>query len=291
MSGDLEINFCTLSDGIYSLCVIDEEGDVGISVPDVGTSVPITLQSKENGLAGWAIALIVILVLSLVCCGGYAIAVMCFGVANCFQDHDNNKGKDIQNNIYMDERRGPVDYERRLAIMDGRSGDNESRAAISYEQRQTPQASAVRDDLLEDLSFHGSFKSYKRKTSRDPTMYIPGQEGRPDPIDFHGSNDRSGRMYSEEPPLKPKREPTMYVDGKVEDQRINNVVYENDYSDDDGVYNDYERNASNSMTSRQYYGRSSGNHQHRDSAGGRSAFSSHHSRSSSTANRSTVYSG
>ena len=55
---------------------------------------------------------------------------------------------------------------------------------------------------------------------RDPTMYIPGQEDKPDP-DYESSwfSESNGSLrYYEDPPLKPKREPTMYIDGKHFDE-------------------------------------------------------------------------
>ena len=127
--GNHDINFCTLDHGEYDLCVIDEVITQAPSPAPAPAPEPAAAQSSavvqpdtaSGGLTGWAIALIVTLVLSVVCCGGYAIAVMCFGVENFFKDPEDAKGENFQNNIYMDERFGPTDSRKRLAIMDSKS--------------------------------------------------------------------------------------------------------------------------------------------------------------------------
>jgi len=51
---------------------------------------------------------------------------------------------------------------------------------------------------------------------RDPTMYVPGQEDRPDPEStiLAIENGEPGRTYyAEDPPVKPKRDPSVYVEG------------------------------------------------------------------------------
>lgn len=342
LKGDLVINFCTERNGLYDLCVIDKDAVTATYAPrpaPAGSSPTMYIIPKDDdeGLAGWAIALIVILVLTIVFCIGYWIAVMCFGVANCCANcckgRNNNKGKELQNNIYLDGSRGPnhlpPDYERRLAIMpDSRSRDDRSRysekplALTYYGERRSSQASTYCEDPLEEEeSFHDSFtiNSYKRRPSRDPTMYIPGQEGRPDPDSLStfrslGSNG-SRRYHSEEPPTKPKREPTMYVDGNamsefppppmmsdpsmnVGEQR-NTVMYEDVYSDEE-VYNDYHRgesdgNGGSKKSKKSKKKEQSGKHHdtlrtHDRGLAGKSAISSQKSRSSMT-NHSSVYSG
>lgn len=322
LTGDFVINFCTERNGLYDLCVID---DTMAPQPSPKQRDPFLeepyYEEEEDGrrLAGWAVALIVILVLSLVCCAGYAVAVLCFGVANCFKRRDNSKGKEFQNNIYMDgiESRGPTDYERRLAIMDDRSRNSERPLAITQGESRTSRASTYCEDPMNDASFHfhDSFtiNSNKRsRPSRDPTMYIPGQEGKPDPTDSHHSSvrtiDTNGtrRYYAEEPPVKPKREPTMYVDGKVSDYMPTKyqtyVEYDDEYSDldndeDDEVYNEHyyrgERDkggGTNSKKSNQHV-RSSAHHNHprsqhdQASLASRSQFSSQKSRKSSVASQ------
>lgn len=321
LTGDLVINFCTERNGLYDLCVID---DTVAPRPSPKRSDPFEpYEEEEDGrLAGWAVALIVIFVLSLACCAGYAVAVLCFGVANCFNRRDNSKGKEFQNNIYMDgiESRGPADHERRLAIMDDRSRNSERRLAITQGESRTSRASTYCEDPVNDASFHfhDSFtiNSNKRsRPSRDPTMYIPGQEGKPDPTDSHHShhssfrtidNNDTRRYHAEEPPVKPRREPTMYVDGKVSEYMPTKyqtyVEYNDEYSDLDNdeygeVYNEYyyrgERDKGGGMNSKKSNQdvRSSAHHNHhrsqRDQASiaSRSQFSSQKSRRSSVASQ------
>ena len=60
------------------------------------------------------------------------------------------------------------------------------------------------------------------RVGRDPTMYIPGQEDKPDPdssdILMITDGTTSTRQYYEDPPLKPKRDPTMYVHGEASER-------------------------------------------------------------------------
>jgi hypothetical protein len=230
-----------MNKGEYDLCAIEEKVTAAPRPAPAKSSI-VVINDDEEGLAGWAIALIVILVLSLVCCGGYAIAVMCFGVANCFKDPDDDP-KGVQNNLYLDNNRHlPIDYEKRLAIMDGgRSEAGGTRLAImdgvasqapsyNFSHRAGTSRRTISDEnqivtvRSQDPSFY-TLSTYgsKRRQARDPTMFIPGQEDRPDPgmsvtsFRTRGGESRSSsrRYYSNEQHLKPKREPTMYVDGKV----------------------------------------------------------------------------
>ena len=240
MRGNLGLNFCTLHDGEYDLCVI-EDTDVPspAPAPQTQTSTAIVESGTDGGLAGWAIALIVILVLSFVCCGGYAIAVLCFGVENFFKDQD--EAKDIQSNAYMDKRFGPMDSMNRVAIMDNTSQYTRKQFTMqgsmkSHASKQITQGSRVYPDsrtgvqvvcsnpqypTFDDTSFTINTYSTNRRKTRDPTMFISGQESRPDPGTAHSQGrtthdaSSSRRYYSEEPSSKPKREPTMYVDGKA----------------------------------------------------------------------------
>jgi hypothetical protein len=94
LRGNNDINFCTLDDGEYALCAIEEVITEAPSPAPAAAPEPATAQTSavvqpdpdDEALAGWAIALIINLVLSVVCCGGYAIAVMCCGVENFFKD-------------------------------------------------------------------------------------------------------------------------------------------------------------------------------------------------------------
>jgi hypothetical protein len=94
-----------------------------------------------------------------------------------------------------------------LAIEDApRSGN--SRAIVLA----TPQDHPSFDDDSFTIDTYGT----RQKISRDPTMYIPGQEDKPDPDSKSLWSDisNSRREHYEDRTLKPKREPTMYVDGK-----------------------------------------------------------------------------
>lgn len=256
MRGNYEINFCTLDDGEYDLCAIEAVITEGPSPAPAAVPEPATAQTSavvqpdtaDGGLTGWAIALIVTLVLSVVCCGGYAIAVMCFGVENFFKDPEDAKGENFQNNMYMDERFGPTDSGKRLAIMDSKSQMSRKqqltldsrmqrtiRGQSSNQHSQMHGGSRVYPDSqsgvqvvcsnpeypsFDDTEFTINTYSTNRRKARDPTMFISGQGSRPDPgttysqgLTYDGGSSR--RYYSDEPPLKPKREPTMYVDGKA----------------------------------------------------------------------------
>lgn len=239
-----------MNKGEYDLCAVEETAapnpvPAPVPVPTVTIIEPGV--DEDGGIAGWAIALIIILCLSLICCGGYAIAVMCFGVTNCFKDPDDDGPKKIHNDLYLEDNRHnhlPLDYEKRLAIMDGgrSEADDRPRLAImdgsvasrsratSYNFTHRSGGPSLQRTYADDdhqisirsqdpsfatLSTYGS----KRRQSRDPTMYITGQDGRIDPgmsvNSFRTRGGESGRFYSDEPQMKPKREPTMYVDGKA----------------------------------------------------------------------------
>eukprot|EP00571_Detonula_confervacea_P016302 CAMPEP_0172300564 /NCGR_PEP_ID=MMETSP1058-20130122/2629_1 /TAXON_ID=83371 /ORGANISM="Detonula confervacea, Strain CCMP 353" /LENGTH=628 /DNA_ID=CAMNT_0013010383 /DNA_START=61 /DNA_END=1947 /DNA_ORIENTATION=+ len=234
------INFCTTRNGKYDLCMIDKT-----TPPPVRAPTPALVQSYsgDEGLAGWVIALIVIFVLLLLCCIGYIVFV------SCFKSYDDTK--EVHNNIYMDDRDRDSGYEdrrlaimddrrpaimddRRLAIMDDRSrasGYGDERLAIKDDrsrasgytsrrsvrsQRQivlTGQQEPTADEDSFTINTYGT-KGKKQRQARDPTMYMPGQEDRPDPASSVRSiGSRSSRRYLEDPPLKPKRDPTMYVEG------------------------------------------------------------------------------
>ena len=255
---DLNLNFCTLVDGEYDLCSM-EKVISGVSSPAAAPALtqPEALTQTESGdgggLAGWAIALIIVAVLSMVCCGGYAIAVMYFGVDNFFKKHHEDTNA-MQSNKFMDVRIEPTDASTRLAIMDSRNSMNSRKQLtmqhttlrshhsrpITVESRVHPSSrSAVQQVVcsnpqypsFDDNSFSINTYSTNRRKARDPTMFIPSQDSKPDPgTTSHRGNTNAGenrhRHYSEEPPLKPKRDPTMYVDGKASD--LTAVVDDND---------------------------------------------------------------
>jgi hypothetical protein len=246
-----------MQNGKYDLCV--EDITTPAPVPPPPMALVVESDPDEGGLAGWAISLIIIFVLLFVCCIGYAIAVICFGVANCFdecfRDHDDTK--EIHNNIYFDDRSRESRRSRKmLAIEDGsrasgytsrRSGH--SRAIVLATPEDEDESFRFPDDAFTveaSKCTRGTKSTYgtKHRQGRDPTMYIPGQEDKPDPqtlmitqgrdptMYIPGQEDKpepdnenswfsesnGSRRYYEDPPLKPKREPTMYLDGKRFDE-------------------------------------------------------------------------
>ena len=246
---DLNFNFCTLVDGEYDLCSMEKViSEVSSPAPAPALTQPEALTQTESddggGLAGWAIALIIVLVLSMVCFGGYAVAVMYCGVDNFFKkSHEDTN--DIQSNKFMDVRIESTDASTRLAIMDSRSSMNSrkqltmqhtlrsqhSRPVTVEQSRMYPASRGAVQQVVcsnpqypsfDDNSFSINTYSTNRRKARDPTVFIPSQDSKPDPgTTSHRGNTHDGensrRHYSKEPPLKPKRDPTMYVDGKESD--------------------------------------------------------------------------
>ena len=226
-----------MQNGKYDACANDDPAPPPSSsqvVPPPPTTLVPESDPDEGGLAGWAISLIVIFVLLFVCCIGYAIAVFCFGVANCFDEcfRDLDDTKEIHNNnMYFDDRSRDSRRSRKmLAIEDGsrasgytsrRSGH--SRAIVMATPEEEEESFRFPDDTFTvDASkcTRGTKSTYgtKHRQGRDPTMYIPGQEDKRDPDSESGwfSDGDGSRRYHEDPPLKPKREPTMYFDGHRE---------------------------------------------------------------------------
>ena len=248
------INICGTQNGKYDLCVEVVTAPAPVPPPPVALVV-----EDEGGLAGWAIALIVIFVLLFVCCTGYAIAVNCFGVANCFDDcfRDHDDTKEIHNNIYFDDRSRESRRSRKMLAIEDRSRasgytsrrSGPSRAIVLATPEEEDESFRFPDDTFTvgaSKDSRGTKNTFgtKHRQGRDPTMYIPGQEDRPDPqtlmitqgrdptMYIPGQEDKpdpaydsgqfsvstSSRRYYEDPPLKPKREPTMYFDGKRFDE-------------------------------------------------------------------------
>jgi hypothetical protein len=104
-----------------------------------------------------------------------------------------------------------------------------------------------------DDSFTINTYSTKHKISRDPTMYIPGQEDRPDPYSESGWSDDGppfkskrdptmyldGESYDGDVPFKPTRDPTMYVDGHRETEMFDDSTAEEVHNDYHGVDKHY----------------------------------------------------
>jgi len=97
------MNWCTSQNGKFELCVKEvPKSDAGGPGRPPPPSV-IVLQGdpppeEDPGMAGWAIALIIIFVLLLLVCIGYFIFLY------CFQDDRRHNSRDIQNNVYLDDK-------------------------------------------------------------------------------------------------------------------------------------------------------------------------------------------
>mmetsp|Transcript_1311 Transcript_1311/g.2340 ORF Transcript_1311/g.2340 Transcript_1311/m.2340 type:complete len:656 (+) Transcript_1311:131-2098(+) len=200
---DISMTLCTSRNGSYDLCAKKPPSEPTPPAPaSASAPSPITVQSSGDdggGLPGWAIALIVIIVLLLLACIGYLIFIYFF-------HDDRNNSKEIQNNIYFDDK---------------------SRAsAYTSHCSEPPPPPRPRNVVLKEpqISTYNNKKSSVKSNAsrikrqgRDPTMYVPGQEGKPDPdssILMITDGESSRRYYAEEAPTKPKRDPTMYIQGK-----------------------------------------------------------------------------
>jgi len=243
---------------------LDMSGDGVLQENEFVTiDVYIDILEEEEGLAGWAIALIVITCLIIACLIGYIIAVCCCGVANCFayccaccckggrsSSTTNNKEKVI----YDDRTRSTSRRTRMLAIEDRpreertrvlaledrpreekkkdvilmikNKEDNRSMLAIADGMEESIKSRNNRNMMLalENGKQAGRRESldtlavplppvHKKKIGRDPTLYIAGDEEKPDPEEaLMLTND--GVTYKDGPSLKVKRDPTMYYEGR-----------------------------------------------------------------------------
>ena len=295
--GNLKMNWCTVKNGRYDLCVLAPNVFDPSSVDGEDSSASSMKGGSTSRLAGWSIALIVIIVLLVVGCGIYWIGVVCYGIPNCLKyDYYQSKNDDI----YFDSRSRATEYtndDRRQSRR--RRRDDEKRETIlmltnGYDDRrsqrplaltnggddrrsQRPLALTNGDDGRrsrplaltngDDRGISNSGRSRRNKSSskplaltagphyqssrtmntrgtssskkssvkrikpaRDPSLYIPGQEDKPDPegsiadevlmLTQGAAASRSGnsrRYYDDDntPPPKVKREPTMYIDGEA----------------------------------------------------------------------------
>lgn len=255
LGGSTFINFCALGTGGYTNCATEPPGPAPAPAPASGSLPTIVYvdPTVEEGLAGWAVALIVIFVLTIVFCAGYWVGVVFFGVTNCFhkcfndRSNNNKKGKDFQNNMYLDDALSKYSHD--------------ARSRATYNSRQLMLTEQPHSQMGNDDVF--TINTYRGKVSRDPTMYIPGQEGKPDPDPYilkltNGEEySQNSHRYSNRSSMKPKREPTMYVDGMPIDQKVQrdptmyvgedqpnypgSIYEEEDYVNDDEDYNRSEQ--------------------------------------------------
>jgi len=216
----VDMNWCTTMNGKYSQCV-REEAEVSTYTNTVNTMNAPRSEEEEGGFPVWAIVLIVILVLLILCAIAYCIYISA---------KDDDVEVKAVNNIYMNDEPRRSNRHR-----DGRSvrTDRSGRTHKTNRTRKS-RAPGQKDGGFQLVLAHGEDPSFRDddftintyKNRPDPSMY-PGQLGhdahdpnRPDPPDLgnvlmltNGEDDVSGRKYLEDPPLKPKRDPSMYVDG------------------------------------------------------------------------------
>ena len=268
---DVSVNICAMQNGNYDACAKEDPTSTpstSLVIPPPSISTPsATLVSDagskdDEGLAGWAISFIITLVLVFVCCVGYAIAVVYLGVANCFDDcfRDRDDTKKAHNNIYWDDLSWN-DRSRDDRSRDDRSRDDRSRDDRSRLSRQSRRMLAIENgNSSATPKDHDSFSigasrysqsvnSYvtKHKISRDPTMYIPGHEDKPDPDSENWSPPSNPKhdptLYFDEvrprkdPQLKLTRDPTMYIDGHRETDMytIDDSTVEEAHNDENGL--------------------------------------------------------
>ena len=276
LGSDLALNLCSSQSGQFTNCISDEPRPVyekDDSSNDAGrVSKPAALAEEptDEGLAGWAVAVIVLVVLALLSCvGGLALYTY------HRRDEDGKQKqpleKHVHNGLYYPQEsvlrkprrvtthstnqdsarsRGDAPGRSRPARGQGRAPSRPIRREPRtyhgqdrmYEPTATPDTSDNTDaesavDLIlsetsrEDPSFDDevfSFNTYatrsNKRVGRDPTMYIPGQEDRPDPEAVGGgqlvviADGGDGRRYHEDPPLRVKRDPSSYETTSARDE-------------------------------------------------------------------------
>jgi len=188
-----------------------------------------------GGLPGWAIGIIVIICIIVICCIIYCVLVSCFS--------KNNSIHESHNNIYTNERnddapshsgsraRGGSLYgksEKSIGrrdinsyFADEKSQGRESRSRRTRQSNEMDDVQIIlsepQDPKFEDDYFTvNTYGTRPKKKSRDPTMYIPGQKGLPDPAENDVLMIQDVGNYKEDPSQKPKRDPTMYFDGEYD---------------------------------------------------------------------------
>lgn len=256
------MNWCTTQNGKFELCVKElfpkSDSPPPVQTPTSSYSGGISSSGgtpaygigtrgsgDSGGLPGWAIALIVILCLLFLAC-------LLFAIFSCFCRREKREKDEIHNNIYMNDRAPPpTDYrdESRKDIYYLEDGEANS----AYNKKRSDDVQIVlaepQNPKFDDDSF--TFNTYesqpkpksavkKKRIGKDPTMYVEGDEDRPDPstymIEDGGVTGR--RYYEEDPPVKPKREPTMYIDGLANGNgyRDPTMYIEEEYVDGESEY-------------------------------------------------------
>lgn len=223
------VNFCTTQNGKFDLCMIDKPrppAPVGVkSNPD-----------GEGGLPGWAIALIVLPTLALLCCIGYAVYI------NFIKQHDSchietrlviydgrNQvpGNDDDKTLSVADDRHRASNFGRTKVMDDRSKTSSqagSRAKDGRSKTSSQVGSRAKDDRSQASG--ASRRSNRSQRKRDPSAdhsSAPGMKQRvgiDPPINSSDQlalvttdGDRSSRYSDKDPSIKPKRDPNMYAKG------------------------------------------------------------------------------
>ena len=233
----MEFNLCTSSQGEFSLCAKDKPTPRPVAPPAPSNPSrgqrPKTFNdgygsgganSGGGGLAGWAVSLIVIIVLILAFCIAYY-------VWKSMRYNRDDKG--MSNNIYLDQNKDRGFDGRSYA---GQTAARSTRTKRTRQSRRSYDQDAGAEIVMDNKNDNTTFDDFTINTygtkqpeeaeeesvlritiGRDPTMYIPGQEDKPDPdssdVLMITDGAASTRQYFEDPPVKAKRDPTMYVDG------------------------------------------------------------------------------
>jgi len=252
IGANVQFNLCTSSQGEFSLCAKDKPTPKPVPAP-TGAGAPSPSRGQRpprtfndgiggangggGGLAGWAVALIVIIILIFGCCIAYYIW-------KNMRDKYDDKG---MTNIYLDQSRAKNTnrgYDERSYARTART----ARTNRTRKSRRPRERDYDRDDYDDydpnagaeivlynnenpefdefTINTYGTKRTEAEESAtrvgRDPTMYIPGQEDKPDPdssdILMITDGTTSTRQYYEDPPLKPKRDPTMYVHGEASER-------------------------------------------------------------------------
>ena len=236
---------------------LDSSGDGALQENEFVTiDVYIDILDEEEGLAGWAIALIFITCLIIACLIGYIIAVCCCGVANCFayccaccckggrssskviyDDHSRStsrrtrmlaiedRPREERTRVLAIEDRPREEKKKDVILMIKNKEDNRSMLAIADGMEESIKSRNNRNMMLalENGKQAGRRETLdtfvplppvhkKKKMGRDPTLYIAGDEDKPDPEEEMMLT--NGVTYKDGPSLKVKRDPTMYYKGR-----------------------------------------------------------------------------
>ncbi|KAL7513774.1 hypothetical protein ACHAXN_013223 [Cyclotella atomus] len=258
---DVDVNFCTLSSGKYNLCTSTPQ-PVKRPVQATAMAEP---EPEAGGLPGWAVALIVIFVLALVGGMGYLMYISSRD-GDVYDKEMEDMYADEMKSAYSRKSRGGRSFRSGSSRRSSRSGRSRSsrsrrsgtssrrsgsRSRYSRRSSRSKKSRGENSGMVltiaqggEDPAFGDEFTVDTYKTAKkrrpDPSIYNPNAVD-PD----GGMTDGSGvlmltmgedpdasigidghRRYMEDPPLKPKREPTMYVDGHAgEDASLYSAKY------------------------------------------------------------------